>query len=232
MRTVLCPLCAKVFQEIVPNDHICNSGKASAVYYRDKETEQVLRGIERPQGLLGAAIDLNVYNLCWIYGADGASYLVHNLHDNLSSLPIKKRSRVAQCYFRSINNFLKKRYDYLYIGNWMPTEKQNRKNLIEQFRAILNLENKLYILCEKNTTKKCHICGEMNSRKTLQDKRVFSCSGCNNDIYRDENAAINLLKMFTPRVSQYPKARFVIRMFRDKGKQTGCDVSYKSVHLK
>lgn len=104
-----------------------------------------------------------------------------------------------------IAHFLCKNYDEIIIGNYVPgkeTAKSGtmRRSMLNQshigeFRKILKwVSEKSGKVCkivdEKDTTKKCCVCGDME-KKTPQI-REFVCKKCSHKILRDVNSAVNI----------------------------------------
>ena len=118
----------------------------------------------------------------------------------------RRREQIKQAMY-AIANYLAKRYDYVAIGDYVPStdtaiyDNMHRSMLnqevIGQFRRILlwvfERSNKHgAVVDEKNTTKECCICG--HEEKKEPNIRKFVCVGCGTKLSRDINSAVNIAK--------------------------------------
>jgi len=102
-------------------------------------------------------------------------------------------------------HFLYRKYDLVIIGDYTPNiDIANQKNMhrsmlnqtvIGKFRRTLEWvaikEGKYYIMAdEKDTTKKCCICGNMEKKNP--NIREFTCPVCGKNILRAINSAVNI----------------------------------------
>jgi putative transposase len=125
------------------------------------------------------------------------------LEKALFKLRHKKREQIKKLCF-SIGHWLCKDYDFIGIGDYVPTTKTaTQKNM---HRSMLNQSHIGYLrtivdqvakkshkfykkLDERNTTKRCSFCGD--HEKHLPDERIFTCKNCGKVIYRDINSCTN-----------------------------------------
>lgn len=223
MPNVICPLCARLFKNTVPQDHKCQQREGYNPLAKNPRTIKELKKLKSKTVSNAVAIDFNTENLGWAFGSDGASFLINNAQEHI--FKAKKPENIRNLYFRAVARFLHKRYDYIYVGNWMPTEEANLRVGTEQFRAILHIEGQTRIISEKNTTVTCSVCRFVNDRSYIKVKREFNCQNCEELLYRDENAAHNILSKYHPEIYSGAQQRFIIRMFRQRNGTVGCDVS-------
>lgn len=121
----------------------------------------------------------------------------------LNDLYNKRQEQIKHVLYR-LANWLNKEYDFIGIGDYVPStetaiyDNMHRSMLnqsyIGYFRRILKevceKSYKIYKeLDERNTTKRCNFCGDME--KHLPDERIFTCKKCGKTIYRDLNSCFN-----------------------------------------
>ncbi len=140
---------------------------------------------------------------------DGTEYYISSrryirLDNTLTKLYLKRKQQLKQCLFE-IAHYLCDNYDGVVVGDYTPTPDVAKYNSmhramlnqspIGQFRQILEYvcakrNVSFSVIDEKNTTKTCFNCGNMEHHKP--NVREFICPCCKKHIYRDINSAINI----------------------------------------
>ncbi len=140
---------------------------------------------------------------------DGTKYYISSkryirLDKALNHLYLKRKQQIKQCLFE-VSHYLCDNYDEIVIGDYAPTldlakyKTMHRAMLnqspIGQFRQILEYvcskrNISFSVIDEKNTTKTCFNCGNMEHHEP--NVREFICPCCKKHICRDINSAINI----------------------------------------
>ena len=141
----------------------------------------------------------------------GRSYTVHSprwnrINEALKKAYQKRREQIKTALY-TIAHWLYRKYEVVMIGDYVPTNemapyKTMKRSMLNQeelgkFRKILKWvaekEGKYFIeVNEKNTTKECCICGDMEKKEP--NMREFTCKNCGTKLKRDINSAVNIGK--------------------------------------
>ena len=141
----------------------------------------------------------------------GGSYTVHSprwnrINEALNKAYQKRREQIKTALY-TIAHWLYRKYEVVMIGDYVPTNetaayKTMKRSMLNQeelgkFRKILKWvaekEGKYFIeVNEKNTTKECCICGDMEKKEP--NMREFTCKNCGTKLKRDINSAVNIGK--------------------------------------
>ena len=141
----------------------------------------------------------------------GIRYTVHSPRWNRVNRALmkayQKRREQIKTTLYTIAHWLYREYDLILIGDYVPTnetakyETMKRSMLnqeeIGQFRRTLKWvaekeEQYFMEVNEKNTTKECCICGDMEPKGP--EVREFTCKKCGTKLKRDINSAVNIGK--------------------------------------
>ena len=121
----------------------------------------------------------------------------------LNNLYHRKREQTKQVLY-GIANWLNKEYDFIGVGDYVPSTQTaiydnmhrsmlNQTHIGELRRVVKQVCEKSYKqfkkLNERNTTKRCSCCGDME--KHNPNERLIICKNCGTVIYRDLNSTIN-----------------------------------------
>ena len=112
-------------------------------------------------------------------------------------------------YMYTVAHKLCRNYDYIGIGDYTPNgngittsmrRAMNNRSLNGQFKETLSWvamkSGKTFVVYnEKGTTRTCHACGYVVQEGLLPSIRQWTCQGCCSEHIRDENAAINGLRI-------------------------------------
>ena len=132
-------------------------------------------------------VDPGVRNFMTTYDTLGKiSYYNYNsrYHNALSS---KK-------YHYKVAKTLIENYDIIMYGDIMINHKTLRFDLFKKTLIRVAKQSKtckVYVVDESFTTKTCSKCGELNMDLTTE--KEYKCIGCKQLVYRDSNAAKNIL---------------------------------------
>ena len=141
----------------------------------------------------------------------GVSYTVHSPRWNRVNQALmraygKRREQIKTALY-TIAHWLYREYDLVLIGDYVPTNETARyqtmkrsmlnQEEIGQFRRTLKWvaekEERYFLeVNEKNTTKECCICGDMETKGP--EVREFICKKCGTKLKRDINSAVNIGK--------------------------------------
>lgn len=141
----------------------------------------------------------------------GVPYTIHSprwnrLNGALSKAYQKRREQIKTALY-TIAHWLYREYDLILIGDYVPTNETAKyqtmkrsmlnQEEIGQFRKILKWvaekEERYFLeVNEKNTTKECCICGDMEPKGP--EVREFICKKCGTKLKRDINSAVNIGK--------------------------------------
>ncbi|MBF0441180.1 MAG: transposase [Oligoflexales bacterium] len=146
---------------------------------------------------------------------DGRSFFLHSRRWNYFNKKLENLYRVrreqTKTYLYTVSHFLCCNYDVISIGDYIPRgggiskgmrRAMNNESLIGRFKEILSWvatkSGKYYMEWEeKGSTRTCYHCGHVIEGGISPDIRIWQCpnEGCQKVNYRDENAALNGLKV-------------------------------------